>query len=1098
MTFLKFISRSLWFYRRQHLAVLVGTIISTAVLTGALIIGDSVKMSLEHLVDMRLGKVKYALQSNDRFVRDQLANEISSNQNTPTASLLILDGIGINPETNTRVNSLKVNGVDDRFWSLSNIKMPSLEEDEAIINSALAQKLNIKEGSEFLLRLDKPGKIPLNSPFIEGNKPTLALRLKVKAIAYDNQLGRFSLKNNQAIPNNIFVPLNYLSSQVELEGYVNTILVAGGQTQKMSIDNLNQSLKENWQLTDAAIRIRDLKDEVKYEILSDRVFIDEQVANAILKLNYKHENVLTYLVNSIRFNEKVTPYSFVTAASISDVSTDLKENEIIINDWLANDLKVNIGDSITLDYYVIGPFRDLKEESKNFIVKRIVPVNNPIVNSTLMPDFPGLADAGSCRDWNTSIPIDLDRIRDKDEKYWEVYNGTPKAIIPLHVGLTLWNNNYGEYTAIRIDKDHLTKTDLENDILGNLNPGDLKLIFSPVYDQGTHAADNSVDFGELFLSLSFFVIAAGVLLTILLHGLNTESRKEETGVLSAMGFSNSLILLIRIYESLIIIIFGSLIGVVIGIVYNYGLLAGLNSLWNDAVRTQSLEVFILPETLLTGALGGMIIALIAIIVVSRRKLKHSVTALLRTATFSSPKEVKRNSRLNMLLMIFGFSGTGLLVLYSVIFSADENVGLFLSAGGLFMVGCFGMINRYFSHKEKHLPETGGMLQLSVKNAGRNKARSIMTIILLALGTFTIIITGANRQTLYGVEKSRSSGTGGFLFWAETTVPLMYNLNTDNGRKKLGLSDENVLNNVDFLQFYSLDGDDASCLNLNQVAQPRILGINPDDFNNRQAFSFKNLKKGLSKNNPWLELEKSFGTDIIPAIADQTVITWGLKKKVGDTLIYFNEQGKKVKLLLIAGLNNSIFQGNILISDENFRKHFPSEGGSKIMLIDASDSDKNELSELLQSRLVDYGIQITNNTERLAEFNSITNTYLSVFMALGGLGVIIGTIGLGIVLYRNMLERKQELAIMIALGYTNKHIFRLVFNENLLLLVAGLMCGLLAALIGILPSLISPSFTIPGFFMFGLIAIVFISGLIWIYFPAKRILKGNLIESLRNE
>ena len=76
--------------------------------------------------------------------------------------------------------------------------------------------------------------------------------------------------------------------------------------------------------------------------------------------------------------------------------------------------------------------------------------------------------------------------------------------------------------------------------------------------------------------------------------------------------------------------------------------------------------------------------------------------------------------------------------------------------------------------------------------------------------------------------------------------------------------------------------------------------------------------------------------------------------------------------------------------------------------------------------------------------------------------------------------------------------RLIFYENIFILLMGLVCGLLAAIIGILPSLLSPSFSIPGAFVIWMILGVFLSGLIWIWIPVRRIMKVQLILSLRNE
>ncbi|MFC2111546.1 FtsX-like permease family protein, partial [Bacteroidota bacterium] len=383
------------------------------------------------------------------------------------------------------------------------------------------------------------------------------------------------------------------------------------------------------------------------------------------------------------------------------------------------------------------------------------------------------------------------------------------------------------------------------------------------------------------------------------------------------------------------------------------------------------------------------------------------------------------------------------------------------------------------------------------NAGRNRNRSTATIVLLALGVFTILITASNRKTFYGDENSTKSGTGGYSFWSETTIPILHDLNTERGKSKMGLSDKEEFDGVKFMQFHKSDGEDASCLNLNQVQKPQILGVDEIELNDRNSFSFAKLLPDISPENPWLELNKEYN-GVIPAYADQTVITWGLLKKVGDTLLYKDEFGEDLKLLLVGGLASSVFQGNILISDSVFLKHFPSVSGSKIMLVDAPKEHKSKVLETLQMYFFDYGIELTPTEIRLAEFYSVTNTYLLVFMMLGGLGLLIGTLGLGIIIFRNLLERKQEIALLLAIGFKKTQIFKLIFIENIFLLIAGLIVGIAGAIIGILPSLLSPAFSIPGTLVFYILGIILISGVLWIYFPTKAALKGNLIKGLRKE
>jgi ABC-type antimicrobial peptide transport system permease subunit len=141
---------------------------------------------------------------------------------------------------------------------------------------------------------------------------------------------------------------------------------------------------------------------------------------------------------------------------------------------------------------------------------------------------------------------------------------------------------------------------------------------------------------------------------------------------------------------------------------------------------------------------------------------------------------------------------------------------------------------------------------------------------------------------------------------------------------------------------------------------------------------------------------------------------------------------------------------------------------------------------------------TKATERLSSFNAVENTYLSVFMMLGGLGVIIGTIGLGIVVLRNISQRTQELSLYVALGFKKQFIFKLILVEHTLILMSGLALGLIATLPVILPLLISPYSSLPWIFISGILLLVLANGFLWIYFPARRILNRNPLPGLRSE
>jgi hypothetical protein len=77
MNLWKLLWRSLAYYRKTNLWVVLGTLMSTAILVGALVIGDSVRHSLQQIVFDRLGTTEFALSSEDRFFEARMADDLS-------------------------------------------------------------------------------------------------------------------------------------------------------------------------------------------------------------------------------------------------------------------------------------------------------------------------------------------------------------------------------------------------------------------------------------------------------------------------------------------------------------------------------------------------------------------------------------------------------------------------------------------------------------------------------------------------------------------------------------------------------------------------------------------------------------------------------------------------------------------------------------------------------------------------------------------------------------------------------------------------------------------------------------------------------------
>ena len=220
--------RSLLYFWRINLAVLFGASVATAVLTGALLVGDSVRGSLRDLTLERLGGIDHALVT-DQFFRESLADDLAAHPGfsstfTNIASAIITGGNATHANSNARSSGINIVGIDEQFVNLFSPasssdslidlsaalkKSPRQTFQSIVINQALQQELGAAVGDQLILSFEKKSDIHRESLF--GNKRSediiRSLRLTVSAVIADRDIGRFGLRPNQALPQNAFVSL---------------------------------------------------------------------------------------------------------------------------------------------------------------------------------------------------------------------------------------------------------------------------------------------------------------------------------------------------------------------------------------------------------------------------------------------------------------------------------------------------------------------------------------------------------------------------------------------------------------------------------------------------------------------------------------------------------------------------------------------------------------------------------------------------------------------------------------------------------------------------------------------------------------------------
>ena len=1119
------------YYRGAHLAVLLGVLAGTAALTGALLVGDAVRGSLRAIGLDRLGRIDAALVT-PRFFREEIAAAIAEPA-TQVCPAIILQGSCV--QADTRAFSARVNvfGIDERFASLaldpSSAVHPPAEDRAVVLNAALAEDLHARTGDDVLLRIGKVGAIPADALLGRRDDTTLTFRLRVSAVVPAEGTATFNLNPRQAPPRNAFVPLKTLQRALDQTERVNALLIAAPTT---STDTLAARLSSRLTLADLGLRIR-MDEERGYLALESDSFLiapalEQRLRATATQLDLPSEAVLAYIANRISVDarpERVVPYSTVAAleqpetlrpsliAPANSTGVALSPGQIILNEWTAEDLDARVGDRIRMEYYVSDNAGVLHTADAVFELTGIAGAHGPAADPGFVPAYHGVTDTRRMTDWDPPFPIDLKLIRDKDEEYWEQHRTTPKAFVTLADGQRLWRAGdapYGRITSLRLDSkpgDTLAGTGraFSEAFFHKLDPATVGLRFDPIRKRVQDAGSGSTDFAGLFVGFSFFLILSAALLVALMFRLGMERRAREIGLLAAVGFAPGRIKRILLEEGLLTALLGAALGLLAARAYAWLMIVGLRTWWSDAVNTPFLQPH---DTALSYALGYLISLVVAFAAMtwSLRGLTRAAPHALLAGSVQSGRpraKTRRSAFAGWLALAAAALAIALCALNWHSDAAAQSLAFFLG-GTAMLTACLSAASYRMRREPRGVIRRGGLgalARLGIRNARRQPGRSLLTLGLVAAAAFIIAALQSMRLDASREAGEKESGTGGFALRAEAAIPLQYDLNTPDGRRNLGLSPdtEPLLSAARAYPFRLRAGDDASCLNLYRPAQPRVLGAVPAVID-RGGFQFTQTlaQTDEERARPWTLLRRRFDDGAIPAIADEGAVLWQFHSHLGGDLHVVDEQGRAVALRIVGMVKWSILQGEVVVAEENFRRLFPSISGYGFFLIDAPAAESAKLADTLERDLTDNGFSAINTARYLNEMFAVQNTYLTTFQTVGGLGLLLGIVGLTAVMLRNVQERRGELALMRALGYSRAALGFLVLSENALLVAAGMLAGLASAALAILPQLIQNLSRVPWPSLLFTFAVIFLAGMAAGAAALPSALRGRLIEALRSE
>jgi putative ABC transport system permease protein len=1042
---------------RQRLAlslVCVGACaLAIASLGASLGVGDALEKELERLARVRRGRATDVLT----FSRP-LSHDVEARVGAMGAKAAAV----YDARARTRVPEgphieSTVLGIDDAFTALQGLSFGAPKGRDAFLSQALAQALGVSAGETVLVDVPKARALSSSLLFGDRSGSQATVRLKVTKVLGSDEGGEFTLRPSPDLPRTVFASLETLAGAVALNeakagasvssrpALANRVLLS--VSEPSAKEEAARTLGASFTLEDFGLRVSD--QPLGTVIHSSEATIAPALESAIrASLTSPPQDALAYLATGIDLRETSIPYSVVMGLSADELRARSGTNgaapnpgAIWLSEWTARDLSAKVGDKVTLHFDLWREAGRLEPQTREMVIEGIVPDAKSSLDRSLVPTYPGISDAPSLGEWEPPFPIELARIRPKDEEYWKRHGPSPKAYLEIQAARAMFGDSGSRLTTLFVA--NARAADVERDLLSRLRQG------PPPYAAqdlaSSSGASSALDFGAYFAGFSALLIMSALLVAAAFVRFLFETRSRELGVLRLCGWTAKDVRRLCTVEASLLSGLGSLLGLILAPLASIGLQQILRPVWARGISEP--PALVTGPSLVVSAILGFVLCAVALTLALRATLKREPLDLLLSRE-GQPSSASARRRDFLLPSAAAIAFVAVVVAMRS-GALPDGPGFFLLGGCVLTVGT-GLM-RAWAFRGGGSRAARDSVQLGLRGLRFRPARMLLVAVLLSSATFVVFAVSsfAKRDTS---DRSAKGPRGGFDLFIETSGPVFDDLATPEGRVRAGLGDKDgPLAKVGVARFRLREGEDTSCLNLYAPRNPRILGVEKA-FRDLGRFSFASSlgKDDAEKSNPWLLLTPGPDSESeVPAIVDANSLQYVLHKSLGGTMEIVDGHGRPLRLRFVAALKESALRSEILIAEESFQKFFPEAEGYRVFLAEAPAGEP-ELAQAFRDAWRDRGALVSSLGDRLARYYEVENTYLASFQWLGALAAALSTLTLVAVAARSVFERRVEWFVLRALGFAPRDLRVIVASEVTALALASVSLGALAAGIALLP------------------------------------------------
>jgi putative ABC transport system permease protein len=605
-------------------------------------------------------------------------------------------------------------------------------------------------------------------------------------------------------------------------------------------------------------------------------------------------------------------------------------------------------------------------------------------------------------------------------------------------------------------------------------------------------------FSQLFQTFGYFSVVVGVLLLINIFVMLAQERKQTLGMLRAVGLRRSSLVGSFSLEGWMYAVASALAGMLVGVGIGRLVITAASRIFNQAGgrrATLSLQFAVTRHSLQSGFLFGFVVALLTVVFTSLYVARLNVIRAIRDL----PEPPHDGQRVSTLIfgLLFGLAGLGM----TVGGLTGDNAVLALVGPALLGAGlCLLSLGRLPTRPTVTIISAAviawsilvfGILSHAFQKAGIAVFFAqgvILNVFAVLLVTFNQSTIGAGIRAVGGGARNMSLRLGlayplakrfrtglllamyaiiVFVLVLLTTITHFFSGQINDQIRKVGggaaiIVDSNAAEPV------PMSGVQALSSKITLIAP--TAAVNTDfqlangKFNSYTAVGYDDtfIGHGSPDLHAYANQYQTQADVYRAAAADPTKIIVGRDfggrnfgpgggaVNPGDPVTMRDAvTGDTAHLTIIGVADTSFYDGadHVFIARSLSDRMFANRSNSDLLFVStAPGTDNDALAAAINGRYVANGASATSFHQLVNDQFTVQSQFLTLIRGYVALGLLVGIAGLGVVMVRAVRERRREVGVLRALGFSSVAVRRAFLAESSFIALEGIVIGVVLALI----------------------------------------------------